>query len=181
MAATLIHIKSKTLLPPAEVEDEEEEDDPRAELIRRLVEYKQFKEAADQLWEREKLWEKVYWKEPTPVVTDPEESPPLEVNLFDLLDAFKDILERAPERHSMAITVEELSVKDKMNLILEEIEREESIAFRMLFQRDYTQMEVVVTFLALLELVRLGLIKAMQVEPFGPIRLFQGEGHKNGG
>jgi segregation and condensation protein A len=146
-----------------------------------LVEYKQFKEAADQLWEREKIWQNVFWKEPTPVASEPEAFPPLEVNLFDLLDAFKEILERAPENHSMAITMEELSVKDKMNLILEEIEKENSIAFRMLFQKDHTRMEIVVTFLALLELVRLGLIKAMQVESFGPIRLFQGEGHKNGG
>ena len=181
MAATLIHIKSKTLLPPSEIEEEEQEEDPRAELVRRLGEYKQFKEAADQLWEREKIWQNVFWKEPTPVASEKEEFPPLEVNLFDLLDAFKEILERAPESHSMAITVEELSVKDKMNFILEEIEKEKSIAFRMLFQKDQTRMAVVVTFLALLELVRLGLLKAMQVESFGPIRLFQGEGHKDGG
>ncbi len=183
MAATLIHIKSKTLLPPVETEEDEIEEDPRAELVRRLVEYKQFKKVADDLGEKEKVWQNIFWKGPTPIPVSSEEEdvPPLEVNLFDLLDAFKDVLERTPETHSMAITIEELSVKDKMNFILDEIEREKSLAFIALFEREVTRMAIIVTFLALLELVRLGLVKAMQVEAFGPIRLFQGEGNKDGG
>ncbi len=174
MAATLIHIKSKTLLPPSELDEQQnEEEDPRTELIRRLVEYKQFKEAAEHLGEQERIWREVFWREPTVLVLEEEESPSLEVNLFDLLDALQEVLERVPMNQSLAITMEELSVKDKMNLILERMEIEDSMTFHSLFQRDENRMAVIVTFLALLELIRLGLMRVLQIEVFGPIRLMR--------
>ena len=182
MAASLTYIKSRLLLPPSVVEDEAEEDDPRAELVRRLVEYKQFKEVAGHLEDQESLWKNIHGKEPSPIIpADVEEFPSIEANLFDLLDALKEVLDRTPEAHSLEISLEELSVKDKMNFILEEIEKEDSILFISLFQRDRTRMAIVVTFLALLELVRLRLIKTLQIESFGPIRLIREEGRDNGG
>ena len=182
MAATLTYIKSRLLLPTSVVEEEAEEDDPRAELVRRLVEYNQFKEAAGHLEDREAIWKNIHGKEPSSIIPrDVEESPSLEANLFDLLDALKEVLERSPEAHTLEISLDELSVRDKMNFILEEIEKKDSILFISLFQRDRTRMAIVVTFLALLELVRLGLIKTLQIESFGPIRLIREEGRDNGG
>lgn len=182
MAATLTYIKSRLLLPPSEVEEEVEEEDPRAELVRRLVEYKQFKEAAGHLEEQESLWKNIHRKDPSPIIhTDLEESPSIEANLFDLLDALRDVLDRTPDAHPLEISLDELSVKDRMNFILEEIERGDSILFMSLFQKDQTRMAIVVTFLALLELVRLKLIKTLQIESFGSIRLIREEGEDNGG
>lgn len=181
MAATLIHIKSRTLLPPAEIEEEEPEEDPRADLVRRLIEYKQFKEAAEHLGRREEGWKDVYWREPLPLEVGKDEPPALEVSLFDLLGAFREMLERAPSSPGMAITIEELTVKDKMNFIIERIENEPSVSLVSIFQVDRTRLAMVVTFLALLELVRLGFLRAVQIEPFGPIRLLRREEIKNGG
>jgi segregation and condensation protein A len=181
MAATLIHIKSKTLLPPSEIDEQQvDEEDPRAELIRRLIEYKQFKEAAEYLGGQERIWREVFWRRPTALLQEEEEGPSLEVNLFDLLDAFKEVFERVPVTQTLAITVEELSVKDKMNLILEQMEMESSITFLSLFQGDESRMAMIVTFLALLELIRLGLVRVLQIEVLGPIRLLRVE-ERDGG
>lgn len=171
MAATLIHIKSRMLLPPDEVAAEEEMEDPRLELVQRLIEYQTYKDAASILKEREEEWIKVFYREPTEM--DGEEMVPtelylFEVNAYDLLGAFKNILETAPPE-VLTITREILTVKDKINFIVEIIENTECVRFEELFREHKTRAQIVVTFLALLELLRLGLIRAYQERDFGYI------------
>jgi segregation and condensation protein A len=172
MAATLIYIKSRMLLPPDEEASTEELEDPRLELVNRLVEYQTFKEAAFNLRKREEEWMKVFQKEP---VSDEEGLYLFDINLFDLLGAFKKILDTAsPEL--MSITKETLTVKDKMSVIMEMLEGQEAIRFEEMFkvgidsQREgVTRLQLIITFIALLELIRLGLAKAYQEKEFGNI------------
>src|SRR5437660_8649255 len=98
LAATLIHIKSKMLLPSEPDDEEEEGQDPRAELVRQLLQYKQFKEAAYDLQDRERLWREVYRRAPLPSATPIECEAPLELTLFDLMDALQDVVRRAPSK-----------------------------------------------------------------------------------
>lgn len=171
MAATLLQIKSKMLLPVDEmVHDEEEGPDPREELVRRLLEYKAFKEAARQLDEQEKVWRETFWRERESSVEGVEEDLPLEnVSLFDLVDALKEVLERNPSSRLIEIVPDNLTVRERMNVILERLEGKESVSFATLFDGSGHRMMVVVTFLALLELMRLRIVRVFQTETFGPI------------
>lgn len=175
MAATLIHIKSKMLLPSPSL-DEEEEEDPRSDLVSRLLEYQQYKEAAEQFQDREALWRDIYGRGPvsTPELS-PDEIPIADLGLYDLLDALNHLLERRPNPTVMEMTIEMLTVKEKMQLILEQIDPVETILFEELFTEVYTRHAIVVTFLALLEVIRLGLIRVMQGEICGPLRLIKTE------
>ena len=170
MAATLIHIKSKLLLPPDEEEKNEPLEDPRNELVQRLLEYQSYKESSGFLRKREEIWKNIFQK-CTPgsedITFEPE---PLlfEANVFDLITAFKKLLEKAPEQ-ALEITRETLTVADKINFIMERMEKEEGIRFEDLFEDGYTRLTLIVTFLALLELIRLGLVKIYQEKAFGII------------
>ena len=177
MAATLIHIKSRMLLP-VETDGDEDEDgeDPRAELVRRLLEYKQFKEAAAELVERGQHWREVYGRPAfceTAPACRPEEidDAPLELTLFDLVDAFQDIVQRTPGKAFVEVTPDHLTVKDRMNYILERLEYEAAIPFESLFMPEEGRLVLIVTFLGLLELVRIRLVRAYQSEAFGAILL----------
>jgi segregation and condensation protein A len=185
MAATLIQIKSKMLLPLDEQPDPEEED-PRLELVERLIKYQSFKEAAYSLREREKEWEDVFFKEQTIADGQPEapyqapheaphEAPYQEtapclfnVNLYDLLEALKKVMEKKPQE-SKYITWEVLTIKSKIAIILQQLEKGEEINFTEIFQYDVNKMDYIVTFLALLEMLKLGLIIARQNHHFGDI------------
>jgi segregation and condensation protein A len=170
MAATLIQIKSKMLLPPDEEEVEEQAEDPRAELVQRLLEYKSFKETSSEFREKETIWRNIFNRMP-PQVEEIEIGPELslsEVSLFDLLSAFKDILSKAPEQ-VIEITREKLTVADKINYIMDKLESDEGLKFEDIFQEGFTRLTLIVTFLALLELIRLGLVKAYQERAFGSI------------
>ncbi|MDC8450651.1 MAG: segregation/condensation protein A [Nitrospira sp.] len=171
MAATLLQIKSKMLLPVDETADDDEDGpDPREELVRRLLEYKAFKEAARQLDDQEKIWREIFWREQAPLVEEVEEELPLEnVSLFDLVDALKEVLERNPSSRLIEIVPDNLTVRERMNLILETLEGKDSVSFAALFGRSSHRMVVVVTFLALLELMRLRIARVFQAETFGPI------------
>jgi segregation and condensation protein A len=171
MAATLLQIKSKMLLPVDETADDDEEGpDPREELVRRLLEYKAFKEAARQLDDQEKVWREVFWREQAPLVEEVEEDLPLEnVSLFDLVDALKEVLERNPSSRLIEIVPDNLTVRERMNLILETLEGKDSVSFAALFEGSSHRMVVVVTFLALLELMKLRVARVFQAETFGPI------------
>ncbi len=172
MAATLVQIKSRMLLPADETDaDEDDGPDPRAELIRRLLEYKQFKEAAGQLDNRERLWREVFVREQAPPVPAPSSESLVmeEVTLFDLVDALHSIMVRIPDKRLMEITPENLTVKDRMNAILETLEGKESVTFLSLFEDQGHRLLVIVTFLALLELTRLKLVRVFQAETFAPI------------
>lgn len=173
MAATLIHIKSRMLLPPDEEAPAEEQEDPRLELVQRLLEYQAFKDAALDLREREEEWMNVFHREPITEKESETEEPELylfDVNLFDLLGAFKNMLDKAPTE-VVEITRETLTVKDKISLIMEMLENQDTIRFEDLFKEDKTRAQLIVTFIALLELVRLGLARAYQEKDFGNIWL----------
>lgn len=174
LAATLIHIKSKMLLPPDETEEEEEAGDPRADLVRRLLEYQQFKGVAGTLADREKEWRDVFGREPEPGAGSLSDEVNLEdISLFDLIEALKSVMERTPEKKTMEIMVDELSVHDRIGLILDRLESAESITFVSLFENQFTRAAMIVTFLAVLELVKLGRIRILQPDLFGAIRIWK--------
>lgn len=173
MAATLIHIKSKMLLPITESEDGENGADPREELIHRLVEYQQYRDAAHQLESNELKWREVFRRSPDIPPAQKGEIDLSEVSLFDLLEALKEVLEKVPEKRSMEIMVEELSVHDRMDLVLDYLESQESISFLSFFDGSHTRAEIIVTFLAILELIRLKLVTVVQADPFGAIRIWK--------
>ena len=171
MAATLIHIKSRMLLPLEEGdEDEEEEGDPRDELVRRILEYQRYKEASLELEGREVLYRDVF-------VRSSESRQKMEageierVSLFDLLSAFRRVLERFPEEGAHVIKVEQISVQEKMNLLLDCLRRSTRVVFQTLFEGVSSRMDIVVTFLALLELIKIRAIRATQEERVGPIMI----------
>ncbi|MFZ3122758.1 MAG: segregation/condensation protein A [Thermodesulfovibrionales bacterium] len=173
MAATLIHIKSRMLLPVDEEAPEEEQEDPRLELIQRLLEYQAFKDASLGLREKEEEWMNIFHREPLKDVEAEAESaePELylfDVNLFDLLGAFKKILDTAPPE-IVRITREALTVKDKISHIMEMLENNDTVRFEDFFKEDRSRVQIVVTFVALLELIRLGLVRAYQENDFGNI------------
>ena len=169
MAATLIHIKSRMLLPPGEEEDEEEEGgDPREELIRRLLEYQRFKEAAEELEKREILRRDVFVRPSE--VPDEMESVEFEgLSLFDLISALRHVLDRFPEERVHEVTLERISVREKMSSLLDDLQRRGKVIFQSLFEAAVSRLEVVVTFLAMLELVKIRAIRIAQEEREGPI------------
>ncbi len=172
MAATLIHIKSKMLLPPEEKDEAgEEAADPRLELVQRLLEYGAYKDAASILREREEESLLVFSREPADeeeAAEDSSEPSLFDVNIFDLLGAFRKMLDSAPPE-VRTITRETLTVKDRMFMIVDLLENTESIRFEELFSDSATRTRLIVTFLALLELLRLGLARAYQEKEFGNI------------
>jgi segregation and condensation protein A len=171
MAATLLHIKSRMLLPVEEaVVDEEDGPDPREELVRRLLEYKQFKEAASQLDYKERLWRDVFSREKgAPVELTPDENLLDEISLFDLVDALQGVLTRHPETRLVEIIPDNLTVRTRMSAIIEALELQESLAFTALFEESSHRLVVIVTFLALLELIRIRVVRVFQSETFGTI------------
>jgi len=171
MAATLIQIKSRMLLPPDEEVSPEEMIDPRLELVQRLLEYQSFKDAASILKEKEDERLKIFGRQPESPEEEEVLSPELylfDVNLFDLLAAFRKLLENVPTE-MRTITRETLTVKDKMMHIVDMIENLETIRFEELFKESFTRVQLIVTFLALLELLRLGLARVYQENEFGNI------------
>lgn len=175
MAATLAKIKSKMLLPPSvDSEEGEEGDDPRAELMEHLLEYQQYKEVADQLKNRELLEKDIFTRiqieEHIPELD--KNSAVIEASLFDLVDALKKVIERKDlPGNLMEVAVEKISVRDKIGEILSMVKKNQQLIFQSLFDGLSTKYEIVVAFLALLELIRLRAIKVFQVHPHGEIRI----------
>jgi segregation and condensation protein A len=172
MAATLLQIKSKMLLPVEEsVEDDEDGPDPREELVRRLLEYKAFKEAARQLDTQERMWRDIYARPAmsSEAETTSDETMLDNIGLFDLVDALQGILNRNPGKKLLEIIPDNLTVRDRMNVILEALEGQESVGFEALFEAPCHRLVIIVTFLALLELIRLRTVRVYQAENFGPI------------
>jgi len=167
MAATLIQIKSRMLLPPDEEAPLEEQEDPRRDLVQRLLEYQRYKDAALDFRTKEDEWLKVFHREP---LSDEDEGELylFDLSLFDLLDAFRKILDKAPSE-IVSITKETLTVKNRMSMMMEIIEEHEAVRFEDLFKEGITKIHLIVTFLALLELIRLGLARAYQEREFGNI------------
>ena len=179
MAATLIHIKSRMLLPMADDEDDEEEGtDPREELVRRLLEYQRFKDAADQLERRELLTRDVFVRSVAPAEAIP--APGFrDVSVFELLTALKRVLDRLPKDAVHEVMLEKITVREKMTLLLDQLRTQRKILFESLFAEVTTRMEVVVTFLAMLELVKVRAIRIFQEEATGPIQIEVAAGIEN--
>jgi segregation and condensation protein A len=175
MASTLTHIKSRMLLPPPENPDEGEDGvDPQAELIRRLLEYKSFKEAAASLGDQEETWSQVYTRQAETAPERPAEDEPLlfDFHLFDLLAALKDVMNRVPDA-KFEVTAETVSITEKISQILARLEAVDSLLFADLFEGSTSRAQVIGTFLALLELIRTRVIRAVQIEQFGAIRIMK--------
>ena len=176
MASTLMYIKSRELLPveqQAQVEGEEDGDDPRWELIRQLVEYKKFKDAASELQTLETRQENVFPRLPPRVEFEPDPAPARsEVGLFDLINAVNAILKRVSQREDLRdIFADKWTVSEKIEMVVQLLAARESVRFSELFSEATNRMEVVVTFLAMLELIRLRQIIAVQPEPFSEIEI----------
>ena len=168
MAAMLAEIKSRMLLPrPVEAEDEE---DPRAELIRRLQEYERFKKAAEEIDGMPRVGRDIQQGSAEPPPRQAMKRHP-DVELKDLLWAFKDVLSRAELFTSHQVQREALSVRERMSEVLDKLGTDRFTEFSLLFDHEEGRMGVVVTFLAVLELIKEQLVEMVQNELFGPIHV----------
>ena len=177
MAATLIHIKSRMLLPRPDPTQEDPGEDPREALVRRLIEHQRFKAAAELLHEKE-IQRSAQWGRPDGRVAEvvgeaPE--PEVEVDLFSLMAAFRQVLERARQRPRVLLPPEQMSIEDRIEQLLARLSETEACGFDELFADVQTRSGMVVTFLALLEMIRLKLVRVFQQGNFGPIRVYRRE------
>jgi segregation and condensation protein A len=177
MAATLIHIKSKMLLPRPETAAnvEGEEEDPRDALVRRLLEHQKFKAAAGLLHEREQL-RAAQWLRPderVAALAGDEYEPEIEVDLFSLLTAFQAVVQRARLRPRVVLPAEQLPVEVRIDQLLARLSETEACGFEDLFADVHDRSGLIVTFLALLEMIRLKLVRVFQAGSFGPIRVYK--------
>lgn len=170
MAATLLHIKSRTLLPEEEQEEEEGED-PRARLVQQLLEYQRYREAAEELARREMLERDVFARLPTAGEDEDREEILLDVSLGGLLDALREVLKRTATGAAHAIMLEEVSLTECLCAVVDKLRAEGEMFFSDLFPQDAPRLRILVTFLALLELVRTRIVQIRQEELFGPIRV----------
>ena len=175
MAATLIHIKSKMLVPvdPTEAEGEEQED-PRDALVQRLLEFQRYKEAAGLLHEKGQV-RAATWTRPDTVIPafDDAGEEMLEAGLFDLISAFKELLDRRKTLLAHSVEHEGKTVEQRMEEMLALLREGESLEFLELFAAQETKADMILTFLALLELIRLKRVKVYQRGMFGAIRVFR--------
>jgi segregation and condensation protein A len=177
MAATLIHIKSKMLLPRPETAAgvEGEEEDPRDALVRRLLEHQRFKAAAGLLHEREQL-RAAQWQRPddrVAALSGDDYEPELEVDLFSLLNAFRAVVDRAKQRPKVSLPAEQISLELRIEQVLSRLSETEACGFEDLFADVHDRAGLIVTFLALLEMIRLKLVRVFQAGSFGPIRVYK--------
>jgi segregation and condensation protein A len=175
MAATLIHIKSKMLVPvdPTEAPGEEPED-PREALVQRLLEFQRYKNAAGVLYEKGQI-RAATWTRPDTVLPafDDAGEEMLEAGLFDLISAFKELLDRRKTLLAHEVEADGKSVEARMEEILALLREGQSVDFLDLFASERTKADMIVTFLALLELIRLKTVKVYQRGIFGAIRVFR--------
>lgn len=170
MAATLAEIKSRMLLPRPAAADEEDEEDPRAELVRRLQEYERFKQAAEDIDALERLERDVVPAEADVVEKRTVTKLP-DITLKELLLAFQQAVQRSEMFAHHHVQREPLSVRERMSNVLVSLEDERYVDFVRLFDPTEGRMGVTVTFLAILELIRESLVDVVQAEPFGPIHV----------
>ncbi|HYT76620.1 MAG TPA: segregation/condensation protein A [Vicinamibacterales bacterium] len=175
MAATLIHIKSRMLLPRPDPAQEDPEEDPREALIRRLLEHQKFKAAAELLHERETIRSAQWTRSDGPIAEiagEPPE-PEIEVDLFSLISAFRAVVERAKARPKLYLPSEQIPIEVRIEQLMERLSETEACGFEDFFDDVQTRAGLVVTFLALLEMIRLKLIRVFQSGVFGPIRIYK--------
>jgi segregation and condensation protein A len=172
MASTLAQIKSRMLLP-VHAEEEGEEEDPRQAIVRPLLEYLKLKSAAEQLAERPLLGEDTFTRPVQPAVrTVAEDEEVIKIGLFELIDAFQKILAGLPDEARIEFTADTISVKERISQIVDQLEAKGSLTFFELFSDHPGRAEIVVTFLAILEMVKLALVRLVQHVNSGIIRIF---------
>ena len=175
MAATLIHIKARMLVPRLEQEDEAVEDDPRAELVSRLLEHQKFKAAAELLHDRETL-RSAQWTRADERLSELAGEPferDIEVDLFSLLKAFQNVLVRSRERPAVILPEKHVPLEIRIEQLLERLSETEVCGFEDLFTDASSRRELITTFLALLEMIRLKLIRVLQSGLFSPILVYK--------
>jgi segregation and condensation protein A len=176
MAATLLQIKSKMLLPAPETEQPPEEEDPRSELIKQLLEYERFKQIAQELRQKETDQQDIF-KRPRLLERDIPEGPPsaqyFESSIFDLISAFSRALHDTPKELFYSVIKDEFTVEEKIHDILHDLLLRPSIQLSELFAKAGQKTEIIVTFLAVLELVRMKEIICLQKEAFGSIEVMR--------
>ena len=173
MAAELTRIKSKMLLPSHDEEDGEDGIDPRDELTRRLLEYQRYKGAAGDLRQLEYDRLQLFSRGSEIQVEEGEEEIVMDATVFDLFSAFKQVLSRKTFKEDIEIKITTLSVSERINRVLDVLNEHESVTFESLFADNRTKQEVIVTFLALLELMRMSLIRVQQGAHFETIRVYR--------
>lgn len=175
MAATLIHIKSRMLLPRPDPTQEDPEEDPREVLVRRLIEHQRFRQAAELLHEREELRES-QWMRPdgrvAPIAGEAPE-PEIEVDLFSLIAAFKTVMDRAKQRPRVMLPTEQIPIEARIDQLLSRLSETEACGFEDLFEDVSDKGDMIVTFLAILEMIRMKVIRVFQAGTFGPIRIYK--------
>jgi len=175
MAATLIHIKSRMLLPRVDPAQDEDEEDPRKGLVDRLLEYQKFKAAANVLFERETL-RSAQWQRPDEAVAGiagEEPEPEVEVDLFSLMAAFKAVLDRQKQRPTVPLPDAQVSVEERIAQLMGRLSESQACGFDELFEDAHSKPALIVTFLALLEMIRLRMVRVFQAGAFGPIRVYR--------
>jgi segregation and condensation protein A len=177
MAATLIHIKSKMLLPRPETDAgvESDAEDPRDALMRRLLEHEKFRAAAGLLHEREQV-RAAQWQRPderVAAIAGDEYEPELEVDLFSLLAAFQGVIERARARPNVLLPPEQIPIEVRIGQLLARLSETQACGFEELFADVSDRSGLIVTFLALLEMIRLKLVRVFQSASFGLIRVYK--------
>lgn len=174
LAATLIQVKSRMLLPVPEEEAEEGEGDPRDELVRQLLEYQVFKEAATALETRPVLERDVFKRgsHEGDVEVIPEDETLIEVGIFDLVEAFQKVIAVSGQTELLEIDLEKISLADRINEIMETLTKNRSLTFAELLGAASNKRQIIYTFLAILELIKLRMVKAFQNESSGVIRIF---------
>jgi segregation and condensation protein A len=171
MASELAHIKSKMLLPDHGGEDEEEEgEDPRSELVRRLLEYQRYKEAAQDLIHRPMLGRDVFIQGASQEELE-EEEPAIEVDVFQLISCFNDLLKKAPPKTVHEVQVERVSVTERIYELMDALRGKKTVEFKSLFEGQFTRERLIVTFLAVLEMTRLKVLQVQQSDTYGEIYL----------
>jgi segregation and condensation protein A len=176
MAATLMHIKSKMLLPPEDIEEEATEEDPREELVKKLLEYRKFKEAAEQLKTREAQQKEVFSRPGTrqPIEDNSgEDELYFEASIFDLLSAFSKILKEVPKNKFYEVVKDEVTVSEKIHEIFHILVKKSVIYFLELFGKARNKIDIIATFLALLELIRMKEVLVKQDKIFGDIKIIR--------
>ena len=175
MAATLIHIKSRMLLPRPDPGQEDPEEDPREALVRRLLEHQKFKAAAELLHERETLRSAQWTRPDGPIAQIAGETPEpeVEVDLFSLISAFRTVVERAKQRPKVVLPGEQIPIEQRIDQLLARLSETEALGFEDLFSDVQSRAGIIVTFLAMLEMIRLKLIRVFQSGALGPIRVYK--------
>lgn len=177
MAATLIHIKSRSLLPRPAPEQEDPEEDPREALVRRLVEHQKFKAAAELLHDKETVRSAQMGRPDERIAAlageGLDKEPELEVDLFSLMTAFKAVVERAKQRPQVYLPMEQMSIEQRIDQLMQRLEGVEAVGFEDLFDDVAQRGDLIVTFLAVLEMIRLKVLRVFQSGTGGPIRVYK--------